>query len=93
MLIRSQDKLQLINLENGTTAVDYRNKKNILFYDIGSVEPTSTIGEYSSEEKVIKVLDMIQDNYAKLDCVHHGVYIHGDCVSVFQMPQDEEVEV
>lgn len=92
MLIRSQDKSILINMNNVSQlytvgfciTADFADNRDSGFRDMGN---------YSSEEKAIKVLDMIQDNYAKLDCVHHGVYIHGDCDSVFQMPQDSEVEV
>lgn len=39
------------------------------------------IGEYSTQEKVLKVLDYIQDN------LEYPYY------NVFQMPADEEVEV
>lgn len=87
MLIRSQDKLQLVTLENGTVAVDYRSKSQILFYEIGSVEPSSTIGKYSSEEKAIKVLDNIQNEYQYIEeCKTVGVgRISPEFV--FQMPQ------
>jgi hypothetical protein len=96
MIIRSQDKKRIVNFNNVEKIGVYGRFENALDKEpnIWTVEtPTAQLGQYSSPEKAIKVLDMIQDNYAKLDCVHHGVYIHGDCVSVFQMPQDEEVEV
>ena len=96
MLIRSQDKKRLVNLERAEKIGVYGRFAKAVDKEpsVWAVEvTTSELGRYSSQAKAIKVLDMIQDNYTKLDCVHHGVYIHGDCDSVFQMPQDSEVEV
>jgi hypothetical protein len=49
------------------------------------------LGEYSSEEKAIKVLDKICENYmfAKTEETYHeGIYSYEP---VYQMPQDSEV--
>lgn len=57
------------------------------------------LGTYSSEEKAMKVLDMIQgcitgnkltNNHYEIfrDCPASGLEFHG----VFQMPQDEDAE-
>lgn len=56
------------------------------------------IGKYSTEEKVLKVLDEIQDaiedtGYYRIDNIGHGTYALGKGVQVYQMPQDDEVEV
>ena len=86
MLIRSQDKKDLINLDKVTRLaagkVYGQNETDWLI----EVERQLSIGQYSSEAKAIKVLDMIQDAYAR--------FCAGNTYSdaVFQMPSDEEVE-
>lgn len=58
---------------------------------------SNRIGKYSTKEKALKVLDMIQEHI----CNKIGMYFHlnkgyGDgyeCTEPFEMPQDSEVEV
>ena len=63
------------------------------------VDGFTKLGTYSSEEKAMKVLDMIQgcitgnkltNNHYEIfrDCPASGLEFHG----VFQMPKDEDVE-
>ena len=62
-------------------------------YIIYSMDNANTIlGAYSTEEKAIKVLDMIEDAY--LNCNHSSMMWNYAFVEnkVFQMPQDSEVE-
>lgn len=98
MLIRSQDKLQLVPMEIGSISAGYRDGddcKRIWFYDAGSENPTSTLGLYSSHKKVIKVLDMIQEFYNScfaFSMENDGYYHEASLSKVFQMPQDIEVE-
>lgn len=93
MLIRSQDKEILINLHNVSQlytvgfciTADFADNRDSGFRDIGN---------YSSEEKAIKVLDMIQDVYQdaeEIKCLGTKYPFRGKYV--FQMPQDSEVEV
>lgn len=90
MLIRSQNKMIIANIDNldsisaNTTPDD---KVNIYTLN-GGEESCSHIGVYSSEEKAIKVLDMICDQYAYFSCRYGSD--HSDD-AVFQMPQDSEV--
>ena len=88
MWIRSQNKYLLIN-------INYVNvdESNRIWGD------SACLGEYSTEEKALKVLDEIQErieypeaslisptklqNYYRLSSVGH----------FYQMPQDEDVEV
>lgn len=60
MLIRSQDKSRLINLDN---------TQELRFWEcaqgLGITDCVCTIGYYSTREKALKVLDMIQEAYAE----------------------------
>lgn len=61
MLIRSQDKSILINMNN-VSSIEVGDDRLRIFANNG--DAIYDIGEYSTEAKVIKVLDMIQDAYA-----------------------------
>lgn len=79
MIIRSQDKHGFVNLGNiDTVCMDA--EWNIYAFN---GKANSLIGTYSTEEKAIKVLDMIAQNY-----VESEKYI---IRRVFEMPQDSEV--
>lgn len=80
MWIRSQDKLLLTNVDtsNGIMINEYPDECLI------SLEYANTsfkLGEYSSKEKALMVLDKIES------------YLEYSHNIVFQMPQDDEVEV
>lgn len=67
MLIRSQDKETLANME-GPIAIEILgdgNGHSIMYWNDGYV-----LGTYSSKEKAMKVLDMIQEAYEeyKINC-------------------------
>ena len=91
MLIRSQDKLTIVNIEAiATIAVGV----NSLTVDAGTDESTYTLGQYETKRKAIKVLDMIQEWYAiqkgKKPC-----YVSTDkrlAEYCFDMPEDYEVK-
>ena len=85
MIIRSQDKKQITNFKQITDISILANDGKFdiqIFYpfsvDNGYAQMRLAI--YSTEEKAIKVLDMMCD---------HNFW----CRDVFQMPTDEEVEV
>lgn len=65
MLIRSQDKIRLINLNNTR---ELRFWECTQGFDI--TDCVCPIGHYSTREKAIKVLDMIQEAYEeyKITC-------------------------
>ncbi len=77
MLIRSQDKRILINMNN-VLSIEMGDDRLRIFADNG--DAIYDIGEYSTEAKVMKVLNMIQEAY---------VNGHID----YQMPADSEVEI
>lgn len=78
MLIRSQNKAFLLNFSNLTIAYIAEDDEDFV---ISSLEDENRyrLGKYSSEEKAMRVLDMIQEAY---------VNGHID----YQMPADSEVE-
>lgn len=77
MLIRSQDKEILANME-GPIAIEVLSdgKGHATMY----WKDSYALGAYSSKEKAIKVLDMIQ-----------GAYVNGHID--YQIPEDSEVVV
>lgn len=95
MLIRSQDKEQLLNIDSvKTIGICERGKCFAIFID-----SLYFIGNYSSREKIIKVLDMIQEAYSEYQIMlNFSVsYLHEfkektDGFAIFQMPEDSEVE-
>lgn len=78
MLIRSQNKAVLLNFSNLDAIYTVKDGDDFIISSLKD-ENKYMLGKYSQEEKVIKVLDMIQEAYA------NG---HID----FQMPADSEVE-
>lgn len=95
MWIRSQNKRILSNVDEVLVTFVDENKCFISgFWGTGS----DTLGVYSSKDKAMKVLDEIQDaiedtDYYRIDNIGHGTYALGKGVQVYQMPQDEDVEV
>lgn len=89
MLIRSQDKHILINMNN-VSIIGVGNNELRIFADDG--ETIYDLGEYSTKAKAMKVLDMIQEAYCKFMSVKNDDAWDGK-ESVFYMPEDSEVEV
>lgn len=82
MIIRSQNKTRITDDLNLHIFIhDYKSTDEC--YEI-QASTCATIGEYSTIEKAIKVLDMICDFYVECNCQ----YVRN---KVFQMPQDSEV--
>ena len=79
MLIRSQNKELLVNFNvSAGIEIEERNTKTVVTSYITGC--SYLLGEYSTKEKALKVLDMIQEAY---------VNGHID----YQIPGDSEVEV
>lgn len=76
MLIRTQNRLEIMNINNVGAIAVYGEAKVVAYM----TDNTSyqTLGEYSSREKAVKVLDDIQKYYER-------------DISVFVMPKEEEV--
>lgn len=94
MWLRSQNKEMLINANNIRIISDSHSYDIICdFYD----GDYYYLGEYSTKEKAMKVMDMIQNAITGTrfeftdivrDCDLAGIEIH----NVFNMPKDEEVK-
>lgn len=91
MWIRSQDKEMLINCTD--LYIDKENSNYIIEGNIGS------LGTYSTKEKALKVLDMIEKHINKTN-IYDVIATENYCKpyeiekpfkEVFQMPQDDEV--
>ena len=93
MWLRSQNKAVLINANE--VRIVYEDTYCIVcdYYD----SELYYLGEYSTKEKAMKVMDMIQNAITGTrfeftdivrDCDLAGIEIH----NVFNMPKDEEVE-
>lgn len=108
MIIRSQDKKIVLNFANITDLIINTTNKDeseiiaCLPYSIIDDCGYNKIGTYSTEEKAIKVLDMITEEYGKHLYGKGGQMATADIYiqpfafippKVFQMPSDEEVEV
>lgn len=78
MLIRSQDKEILINFNN-SPAIKIMGTKGDVTIICSDTYETFVIGNYSTREKAMQVLDMIQ-----------GAYVNGHID--YQIPADSEVE-
>lgn len=86
MLIRSQDKSQLIN---------FNNTRELRFLEctqgFSITDCVCSIGHYSTKSKAMKVLDMIQKRYEEYET--ERIYKEGVFkIGTFQMPEDSEVE-
>lgn len=86
MIIRSQNKKELHNL-NGIKMIGIVTNSQDFFVDVNGQH---CIGVYSTEEKAIKVLDMIQKAYNSIETmkIDKGAWRDNH---YFEMPQDNEV--
>ena len=92
MLIRSQDKKSLINMD--AVSQIYLDSDNAITIDFNNSdgEGFEIIGEYSSEAKAIKVLDKIQDDYNYCEFIKIAGQGVRQLDFTFQMPSDEEIK-
>ena len=73
MLIRSQDRTKFVDIAGKTISIDRANAIGITYANSNVL-----LGKYTSKEKAMKVLDMVQESY---------INGHID----YQMPEDSEV--
>jgi len=97
ILIRSIDKKYLLNFEMSTHVKVCSNNAIQVHFDMGSI----VLGRYSTEEKAIKVIDLIEKEYGKYltlsgrsAFVKDGMNVQPNVFNipkVFQMPADDEL--
>lgn len=66
MLIRSQDKTALVKFENIVVNLKLPDSLNVICWSLQDAQRSGgyfILGRYSTKEKAMKVLDMIQDAY------------------------------
>ena len=91
MLIRSQDKTVMVNMDNAFN-IAIRDINGATAIYIGSSSSCCVIAEYSTKAKAMKVLDMIQEAYEKYE--YEKIFKTGlTLFETFQMPEDGSVEV
>ena len=81
MLIRTQDRKHLVNLNSVTEINVYDGQIFASFPFSGEEDNCISLGNYSTDDNASKVLDMLQDKYCTLDAAS----------LLFQMPQEREV--
>ena len=98
MIIRSQDKKSITNFQQLTDVGIIKNNGVFAIrayypFSVGDEYSKMNLGLYSTEEKAIKVLDMICEKYkepiVRANYTNEESLIYAN--SVFQMPQDSEV--
>ena len=98
MIIRSQDKRKITNFSQASDFIVAKNRVEqweilaCYSYFAESDCGYSAIATYSTEEKAIKVLDMIEGRYNNLETAKVETKLKHWTPFIFQMPQDGEVE-
>ena len=70
MLIRSQDKTALVKFENIVINLKLPDSLNVICWSLQDAQRNGgyfILGKYSTKEKAMKVLDMIQEAYANFE--------------------------
>lgn len=98
--IRSQDKESLVDCVVVDMTKNWEKQYTIQVF-VSGFNGMYPIGTYSTREKALNVLDMIQETIKGRKTTDYGISENGDFVSnnyfekleniVFQMPQDDEV--
>ena len=86
MWIRSQDRAKLIDA-NEIHIELWADERSYVISD------NFVLARYSSEQKALKVIDMIEDAILKCDAMRTGYAEYDFGAFVFDMPADSEVEV
>ena len=93
MFIRSQNKTALINMDRITaiSIAKQDNKYHVCVANVprAGIEDLLGIGQYSTEEKALKVLDKIENTYVRFQQRYGSSTKHRDCIYV--MPQEDEI--
>ena len=86
MWIRSHDRAKLIDA-NEIHIELWADERSYVISD------NIVVASYSSEEKALKVIDMIEDTILKCEAMRTGYAEYDFGAFVFDMPADKDVEV
>ena len=86
MWIRSQDRAKLIDA-NEIHIELWADERSYVISD------NFVLARYSSEQKALKVIDMIEDAILKCEAMRTGYAEYDFGAFVFDMPADKDVEV
>lgn len=86
MWIRSQDRAKLIDA-NEIHIELWADERSYVISD------NFVVASYSSEEKALKLMDMIEDTILKCEAMRTGYAEYDFGAFVFDMPADKDVEV
>ena len=86
MWIRSHDRAKLIDA-NEIHIELWADERSYVISD------NIVVASYSSEEKALKVMDMIEDTILKCEAMRTGYAEYDFGAFVFDMPADKDVEV
>lgn len=90
MLIRSQDKERIMNFTGASVGIDQEmsDDNNICIAIFYSENAYEELGEYSTKEKALKVLDIIQEAYA--DAKLNEILLPDVCKAANKSQQEKE---
>ena len=91
MLIRSQDKTALVKFENIVVNLKLPDSLNVICWSLQDAQRSGgyfILGRYSTKEKAMKVLDMIQEAYG--DSEYTKYVIPEVCRILSMKPKTEE---
>lgn len=91
MLIRSQDKTALVKFENIVVDLKLPDSLNVICWSLQDTQRSGgyfILGKYSTKEKTMKVLDMIQEAYG--DSEYTKYVIPEVCRILSMKPKTEE---
>ena len=91
MLIRSQDKTVLVKFENIVVDLKLPDSLNVICWSLQDTQRSGgyfILGKYSTKEKTMKVLDMIQEAYG--DSEYTKYIIPEVCRILSMKPKTEE---
>lgn len=98
MLIRTQNRKTLVDITNLVIEISRSkliSKNSIIAYHTNDFSSSDyiTLGTYSTEEKALKVLDMIQKTYESTTSqLSINGFLITQCNKVFEMPADEDID-
>lgn len=72
----------------------YLQENVVLCHSMSDIGKHKVLGEYSTEEKAIKAMEMLREKYKKyISAKGMNLFFAFNHPKVFQFPQDDEVEV